>query len=422
MTRAGAPELEGDALAAVRHRGSHLQIIASAGSGKTEVVSQRVVDLLADGRAGAGHRRLHLHRAGRRGAEEPHRAAGRGAARARKPSTCSAACSSARSTPTASGCCSSTCRGTRPTTSSTTTSSPPSCSREANRLGIRQLDPAGRKRLFAAIEAFLHSVDVVENELLDPATMPEPFRTVLLDYLRHARAVPPAHLRPADRPGRRRARAAGGARPACTPTLRHLIVDEYQDVNPAQERLIELLTGPEVELCVVGDDDQAIYQWRGSDVANIVDFADRYPSVATLLDHHEPPQPARRSSARPTASPTLDPGAARQDDARRTGRRDGAPRSWCGTRPTSTTRPAGSRSSSSTLNEAGVAYRDIAVLVRGRAAYPTLVEPVRHVRHPRPARRPHGPVRAARSRRCSAGPSPGSRHRLARAASAAARR
>ena len=43
------PVLAGDALAAVRHRGSHLQIIAAAGSGKTEVVSQRVADLLADG-------------------------------------------------------------------------------------------------------------------------------------------------------------------------------------------------------------------------------------------------------------------------------------------------------------------------------------------------------------------------------------
>jgi DNA helicase II / ATP-dependent DNA helicase PcrA len=45
----GAPQLEGAALAAVRHRDSHLQIIASAGSGKTEVVSQRVADLLVDG-------------------------------------------------------------------------------------------------------------------------------------------------------------------------------------------------------------------------------------------------------------------------------------------------------------------------------------------------------------------------------------
>ena len=44
-----APTLEGDALRAVQHRGSHMQIIASAGSGKTEVVSQRVADLLAEG-------------------------------------------------------------------------------------------------------------------------------------------------------------------------------------------------------------------------------------------------------------------------------------------------------------------------------------------------------------------------------------
>src|SRR5690348_11822597 len=46
-----APKLTGDAAAAVRHRGSHVQLIASAGSGKTEVISQRVVDLRADGAA-----------------------------------------------------------------------------------------------------------------------------------------------------------------------------------------------------------------------------------------------------------------------------------------------------------------------------------------------------------------------------------
>src|SRR4051794_26393742 len=48
------PGLEGDALAAVRHRGGHLQIIAAAGSGKTEVVSQRAVDLMAGGVPPAG--------------------------------------------------------------------------------------------------------------------------------------------------------------------------------------------------------------------------------------------------------------------------------------------------------------------------------------------------------------------------------
>lgn len=44
-----APQLSGDALAAVKHRGSHMQIIAAAGSGKTEVVSQRVADLIEEG-------------------------------------------------------------------------------------------------------------------------------------------------------------------------------------------------------------------------------------------------------------------------------------------------------------------------------------------------------------------------------------
>src|SRR3954453_4269447 len=48
-SNAGTPQLSGAALEAVRHRGSHVQIIAAAGSGKTEVVSQRVADLLKDG-------------------------------------------------------------------------------------------------------------------------------------------------------------------------------------------------------------------------------------------------------------------------------------------------------------------------------------------------------------------------------------
>jgi DNA helicase-2/ATP-dependent DNA helicase PcrA len=54
-------------------------------------------------------------------------------------------------------------------------------SREANRLGIKQLDPAGRQ--FAAIQSFLRSVAVVENELLEPTTMPDPFGSVLGEYL-----------------------------------------------------------------------------------------------------------------------------------------------------------------------------------------------------------------------------------------------
>jgi DNA helicase-2/ATP-dependent DNA helicase PcrA len=54
LTSSAAPRLEGDAQAAVLHRGSHLQIIASADSGKTEVVAQRFAQLMADGADPAG--------------------------------------------------------------------------------------------------------------------------------------------------------------------------------------------------------------------------------------------------------------------------------------------------------------------------------------------------------------------------------
>ena len=58
--------------------------------------------------------------------------------------------------------------------------------------------------------------------------------------------------------------------------IKHVIVDEYQDVNPIQERLVRLLGEQGADICVVGDDDQTIYQWRGSDVGNILNFRDRY--------------------------------------------------------------------------------------------------------------------------------------------------
>ena len=64
--------------------------------------------------------------------------------------------------------------------------------------------------------------------------------------------------------------------------VKHVIVDEYQDLNPIQEAVVWLLHELGAKVCVVGDDDQTIYQWRGSSVQGILTFAKRYPAVTTV--------------------------------------------------------------------------------------------------------------------------------------------
>ncbi|HEX2092039.1 MAG TPA: UvrD-helicase domain-containing protein [Longimicrobiaceae bacterium] len=63
----------------------------------------------------------------------------------------------------------------------------------------------------------------------------------------------------------------------------YLMVDEYQDTNGAQLEMARLLAGPRKNLCVVGDDDQSIYAWRGADHRNILDFEHHYPGARIVL-------------------------------------------------------------------------------------------------------------------------------------------
>ncbi len=63
---------------------------------------------------------------------------------------------------------------------------------------------------------------------------------------------------------------------------RYLLIDEYQDTNRPQYELMKLLAGPQKNVCVVGDEDQSIYSWRGADIKNILEFEKDFPSVKTV--------------------------------------------------------------------------------------------------------------------------------------------
>jgi DNA helicase-2/ATP-dependent DNA helicase PcrA len=149
-------------------------------------------------------------------------------------------------------------------------------SKEYENVGLGKLDI---KKHWDTISTFLDNLNVVENELIPIEKITnrrfveciKNFQEILFDYrlLTFGQLISQT-LKMLERKE---------IYDEIVSQIRHIIVDEYQDINPAQEKLIELLSSRDASLTVVGDDLQSIYQWRGSTVENIITFKKRYPNV-----------------------------------------------------------------------------------------------------------------------------------------------
>lgn len=77
-------------------------------------------------------------------------------------------------------------------------------------------------------------------------------------------------------------KSSGETRERYNRRYKYLLIDEYQDTNKPQYELMKLLAGPDANVCVVGDEDQSIYSWRGADIKNILEFEKDFPRVKTI--------------------------------------------------------------------------------------------------------------------------------------------
>ena len=152
-------------------------------------------------------------------------------------------------------------------------------------LGMKQLMKEKGARKFATVDETAHAWEILNHEMIDVGQVAklDPLlgttlnsvrerleRDQYIDYSLMIRYVVEA-LKRKDESALK-----------VVADIRHLMVDEYQDVNTAEEALISELHAvrPDSTLFVVGDDDQAIYGWRGADVSNIQEFQDRHPDCS----------------------------------------------------------------------------------------------------------------------------------------------
>jgi DNA helicase-2/ATP-dependent DNA helicase PcrA len=361
-----APQLSPAQLRAVQHRGSDLQLIACAGSGKTETVAQRVAGLIDEGvppdaivaftftdRAALELKDRILKRVKeRKGAEFLDRLG-------------------PMYVGTIHGYCFRLLQDHVPKYGNYDVLD------EHRHAGIlaREFFALNLTSVFpgkTATADFIRTVDVIGNELIDVAALKgTPLGDCIQKYVDmldrfHFLTFGLIITKAVD------ALKDPKVFKRVTRPLRHLIVDEYQDINPAQQQLIALLAQPPVELTVVGDDDQSIYQWRGSDVSHIVNFASEREAVhSESLDTNRRSRPEIIGSANSFAESI----PKRLPKEMKPHRPDGQNEVVTWMAETDVEEAETIAQQIKTLHEQGFAYRDIAVLFRSvRTAAPPLLD------------------------------------------------
>ena len=240
-------------------------------------------------------------------------------------------------------------------------------SREHKRLELNKLG----QQHWKPIAEFLKNADVMENELIDAEAIKDTdfghcyaaFKATLYRYhfLTYGLLISAA-VKALKRPE---------VFKRVHDPLRHLIVDEYQDINPAQEKLIRLLAKPPVQLCVVADDDQAIYQWRGSDVSNMQGFAKRYKATPLTLSENRRSRPKIISLANEFAK-SIHP---RLEKEMKPNRPASGPEHHAWAAETAEDEAKIIADTIERLHKIGYRYKDIAILYRSaRTSSPPLIE------------------------------------------------